>query len=378
MVRLQMKKVDRSQLKEVVESSIAQEKWTKFNKSLDPENFPVFSLSQDEYFFFIPDHRMVDPKNPSQKLFRWDRLFLNRVKLNPTDSNDVSIRNSLNIVNESLGLDGTSPLDEVYAIQRELNDLRAKKEADSKGIPVDYLNENFKSISRAIGDKSYIKPKKERYTFPVAIFKVQYQKIQSGTGTRKIKTPERDEEGNLVYRIMWYSISEYAYNETFVKALEQIKNQYENTDEDDKLRALYQEDSFDDIGGLWFHVNFDYPRPDNVEWNPRDAATKFLCNVQATFNKSALSQEDKLKVEEKATKDSEDFDIANSILTVVENQYYPVDELRAALSATKLLLETQLMAEQGGTSTEELSGGTNTEAIETTDTSTGLTVDDID
>lgn len=378
MVRLQMNKVDKSQLKEVVASSVAQKKWASFNKSLDPDNFPVFSLSQDEYFFFIPDHRMVDPENPAKKIFRWDRLFLNRVKLNPTDSNDTSVRNSLGIVNESLGLDGTSPLDEVYSIQKELNDLRAKKEADSKGIPVDYNNQKFKDIARAVGDKSLIRTKKAKYTFPIAVCKVQYQKIQSGTGTRKVKAPERDEQGNLIYQIMWYSISEYSYSRTFVKALEQIKNQYENTDEDDKLRALYQEDSFDDIGGLWFHVNFDYPRAEGTDWNPRDAATNFSCNVQATFNKSALSQEDKLKLEEQATKDSEEFDIANSILTVAENQYYPVETLREALAATKLLLESQLMAEQGGASTEAISSGATAGAIESNDSSDGLAIDDID
>lgn len=291
----------------LVKKFSSQEESTVAPKSLDPKNFPVHEIPLGiKELIYVPNHTFLDDEGKEH--LRMDTPLIHSVK---DGRRFLYYRCIQGIVDEEAGYDGNCPLCDATNDAWDLANYQIKEKCESMGLnSEDKDNKQVKDIrSSCYGDMA-LKNATRYYTFPIVVIKTE--KDQG-------KFPVTDENGNLVYTIQWYSISEAQYNKKWVPTLEAM--------EDDPSHP----------GGHFFVLDYSFV-PKNGEANKRDAAQNVSVHARNVFKGDAA---DKIKAAlDKAT---EAWTPEKAMETVINNLPYSVDDLdevqSVVLAETRNLLE---------------------------------------
>ena len=332
---------------ELVEQAKAQKAFGGSPKSLDPENYPVFSFEDKKYLVYVPSlvlpvtettpQILEDLGNPVETPF-WDRVISHSV----TDgSTHLDIRCTQGLQTESGTFDGTCPICEAMNEVNADANIKIKKALKAKGIS-DAESEEGKKEARDVRAKRVLKPKNIKYTFALAFFEVTEEKTANGRGTQlKVIC---DEEGYPKYQIMWYSIS----HKMFVKqgkwktALEQG---YKSALDNDMIKTEEDEAAFNSIAGNFFEIDAHYTENG---WKPMNAALEFGVSYRSRLN----GVTDKVKLQETLDKIDEivkeKWTPLDSASTVIANYYRPVADTRREVERLMEPVRTALMLAELG------------------------------
>lgn len=272
-------------------------------KSTDPKHFPVFDIPVNKkVLIYVPKHTYIDADGVEQ--LRMDKPLLHSV----TDGNRYYRYRCIDgIVDEKYGLDGSCPLCDGTDEPWQLANLVIKERCEVVGLdPEDKENPAVKSIRSAAFTDRVIKDPTRYLTFPIVVF---------DTVNDDAKTIAKDENGNISYKIMWYSISEAMYEDKWKKTLEGMEDEPTNP------------------GGYFFMLNYCYT-PKNGEPNKMDSARNLAVNART------LKGTEKLR--EALDKQSEHWTPLKAQQTVIDNQIYNVEQLKGlvdgALERTRMMI----------------------------------------
>ena len=298
-------------LKEISEQAQAQRYFASVPKSEDSENFPVFSLGNETYLIYVPNHTIENDEGREELL--QDKPWIHSVE---DHGRFVSIRCGEGIESEELGLDGTCPLCDGLETVNELARLEADKLLVSQGYQAGDTSDEARKLTQGIYGNRIIKRKQQKFTFPIAVFE-RTSKENPKTG-RKTYELVLDEDGKPKYRLMWYSVSDALYNGT-----DSTAGKWKP--ELDRRSEEYDED-FQTPAGLWFSLKGDYAK-DPKEWSARDAARNFTLSMLANGPKG-LDEEVIDALEEEIDTAAEEWTPEKAIETVIANHFLPVDALQ--------------------------------------------------
>lgn len=305
--KIKPRAVDAEHLKAIAEQAAQQRFYTAVPKSEDPENFPVFGLSEENVLVYVPNHVVVNEDGLEE--LRMDKPFLYSVQ---DGKQYLKIRSSEGIEDEALGLDGTDPVADAFQLVTEL----AQKEADrilvANGFQPGDQSDEARKLTSPVYQNRIIKNKQRTYTFPIVVF----ERTSEEKGNRKTYKLVLDEDGKPKYKIMWYSVSESIYNDTG-KWSEELEKRSEEAGEDFLTPA-----------GLFFQIRGDYARKANEQWSARDAARKFSVSM---VNPPKEIGDDVEGFLEQLDKEAEEWTPEKAIETVIANHFLPVDDLRVEL-----------------------------------------------
>ena len=273
-------------------------------KSLDPINFPVFTVPVNKkVLVYVPNHTVQDADGVDR--LRMDMPLIHSVTVG---RQFLSYRCTSGLVNENHGLDGSCPLcigkDDPWDLAYKIIDQKCKVQGLD---PKDTDNADVKAIRSAAFSDRAVKDASRHYTFPIVVF---------DTLNDDGKTLIKDEEGNLKYTIYWYDCSENTWEDKWVKVLEGM------------------EDEPTHPGGRFFMLNYIYKTKPNEQPNARDAAR----NV--TISARTVSGSEKLR--EYLDKQTEEWTPVKAQRTVLANIIYSNEDLQSvadeALVNTRSLL----------------------------------------
>lgn len=241
MKRFKPKKFTEEELKSINRDLEVQKIGSVAEKSLDPEHYPVFEVPVNQkVLIYVPNHTVIDPET-KQEALRMDKPFLHSVVEGKRFSRVRCVRG----LSEDAGFTGTCPFCDASQDSWELANEVIKEKCAAAGLnPDDKDNDAVKNIRRETYDQRVVRGTDQYYTFPIVVIE---------TAPNDIKNVVRDEEGNLKYKAMWYSISKASYEKKWVKTLEGM--------EDDPLHP----------GGHIFILDYTYT-PKSGEPNKRDSA----------------------------------------------------------------------------------------------------------
>lgn len=352
--KIKPRAVDSAHLKAIAEQAKAQRFYTATPKSEDPENFPVFTLSEDNFLVYVPNHVVVNEEGMEE--LRMDKPFLYSVQ----DGNQyLKLRSTEGIEDEEAGLDGTDPVAEAFQLVTEL----AQKEADrllvSQGYQAGDQSDEARKITSPIYQNRIIKQKQRNYTFPIVVF----ERTSGEKGNRKVYKLVLDEEGNPKYRVMWYTISESLYEDTG-KWKDELDNRSEEFGED-----------FFTPAGLFFTIKGEYNRKPGEQWSARDAARKFSVTMVNPPKELGDQAEEFMAHLDEVT---EPWTPEKAIETVIANHFLPVEDLRLELDRLVQPVKDKLDLFALGGGSEKVPSLETTEAPKGQKTLASLEDDDID
>ena len=169
--------------------------------------------------------------------------------------------------------------------------------------PTDANNETVTAIKREQYSKRVVKAPDQYYTFPIVVIE---------TDPTDFKKIVYDENGVPKHKAYWYTISKSAYEKKWCKTLEGM------------------EDEPTHPGGEFFILNYTYESKSG-EYNKRDSARELQVVAK------------KLKVDhsflEMLDKETEEWDVAKAMETVVDNQLF--DEADIQEEVDKVLAGTR-------------------------------------
>lgn len=306
--KLKPRKADPEHLKAIAEQAKAQRFYQSVPKSEDPDNYPVFSISQKNNLIYVPNYVVVNEGGMEE--LRMDKPFLYSVK----DGNQfLKIRSSEGIEDEALGLDGTDPVADAFQLVTELAQKEAARHLVASGFQADDQSDEARKLTSHIYQGRIIKQKQRTYTFPIIVFE---RTSEEKNGRKKTYKLVLDDNGKPKYQVMWYSISENLYNDTG-KWKEELENRSEENDEDYFTPA-----------GLFFQIKGDYTRKPNEEWSAFNAARKFSVVMTNPPKEIEALGDDFLDELDAA---AEDWTPEKAIEMVIANHFYPVEDLRVEL-----------------------------------------------
>ena len=336
----------REVVKELVEQAQVQKAFGGSPKSLDPENYPVFSFDDKKYLVYVPNivlpvtettpQILEELGNPVETPF-WDRVLNHRV----TDGGSyLNIRCTQGIHTASGTYDGTCPICEAMnEVNAEAN-LKIEKALKAQGI-TNAESKEGKEVAQKIRGNRVLKPKSINYTFALAFFEVTEEKTANGR-SKQLKVV-CDEDGYPKYRIMWYTVSHKIFIDTgkWKKALEQG---YQSALDNGLIKTEEDEAAFNSIAGNFFELDAHIEN----NWNARDAAMKFNVNYRGRLN----GVEDEAKLQETLDEIDEivkeKWTPQDSASTVIANYYRPVAETRREVERLMEPVRTSLMLAELG------------------------------
>lgn len=241
MKRFKPKKFTEEELKSINRDLEVQKLGSVAEKSLDPENFPVFEVPVNQkVLIYVPNHEVIDPDTKKPAL-RMDKPYLHSVVEGKRYSRVRCVRG----LSEAAGFTGTCPFCDASESSWELANEMIKEKCSSAGLnPEDKENDTVKSIRREMFEQRVVRGTDQFYTFPIVVIE---------TAPNDIKTVLKDEEGRTKYKVMWYSISKASYEKKWLKTLEGM------------------EDDPNHPGGYTFILDYTYS-PKSGEPNKRDSA----------------------------------------------------------------------------------------------------------
>lgn len=269
-------------------------------KSVDPENFPVFEIPVNaKLLVYVPNHTIVNPETGEEEL-RMDKPLIHTV-INGKRYQKVRCIRGLS---EATGYSGECPLCNGEAEPWSLANEQIKEQCKIRGLdPADSDNESVKSIKREYYSKRVVKSPDQTYTFPIVVIE---------TDPTDIKKIILDEDGKPKHKAYWYSISKSAYEKKWLKTLEGM------------------EDEPSHPGGNFFILNYTYESKSG-EYNKRDSARELQVVAKKNKNLNPFMAD--------YDKETEDWDVAKAIETIFDNMYYEEEDIE--LEADKILASTR-------------------------------------
>lgn len=296
-------------------------------KSEDPVNFPVFEVPVNKkVLVYVPNHTYIDSDGVEQLLM--DKPLLHPV----TDGKVYRYYRCISSLSGNTGYSGDGcPLCEAVAEPWTLANYVLENKCKAQGLSKDDTdNETVKSLRSVAYGARVIKEPNRYYTFPIVVFET---KNDDG------KTLCYDDDGNVLFKIMWYHISELQYEDKWVKAFEGMDDEPTHP------------------GGHMFILNYCYT-PKRGEPNKRDSAKALNVTYKRTKDFDTVAKQlDEMTKEWTPEKARE---------VVISNQFYTEDDLRYA--ADTLLAHTrELIAlyEDAAEGIEDKTGGFALEHRET-------------
>lgn len=213
MIELKPKKLSEEESAALTKALSAQTGMTTKPKSRDNENFPVFEVPVNtKLFVYVPNHEMVD-KDGNISL-RMDTPYIHSVKENNRYSKVRCVEGLFGRVSgypEGEQCPFCKAASESWDLAKEIINEKCRL----KGLDPENKSDNdVKAIRSACFSDRVVKNADPYVTFPIVVIE---------TDPSDIKKLVRDEDGNLRYKIMWYSISQSAYMDKWIKALENIE-----------------------------------------------------------------------------------------------------------------------------------------------------------
>lgn len=269
-------------------------------KSEDPVNYPVFEVPVNKKkLVYVPNHTYVDSDGVEQ-------LLMDKPLLHPIiDGKAYRYYRCISSLSGHTGYSGDGcPLCEAVSEPWTLANYILENKCNAQGLnKEDTDNEIVKSIRSAAYGSRVIKEPNRYYTFPIVVFET---KDDDG------KTFLYDEEGNLLFKVMWYHISELQYEDVWVKSFEAI------------------EDEPTHPGGHMFTLNYCYT-PKRGEPNKRDSAKALKVIPKRTKDFEPIAKQlDEL---------TKDWTPEKAREVVISNQFYTEEDLKYA--ADTLLTHTR-------------------------------------
>lgn len=286
-------------------------------KSMDPKNFPVFDIPVNKkVFIYVPNHTVqVD----SVDQLRMDEPLIHSVTMG---RQYLSIRCTDGVTLG--GHDGGCAICDVCQDPWDLAAFQIEEKCKLQNLnPDDKENKTVQSIRSAAFSDRKVKDAVRYYTFPIVVF---------DTVNDDGKTLKKDEDGNYIYTIMWYSISKQQYAKTWEKTLEGT------------------EDELTHPGGNFFMLNYTYDTK-GKDANKRDSANNLVVALRKIKNSE--------KLRHFLDEQTEGWTPQKARETVIKNMFYTKEDMEQiaseAIESTVSLLEIYKAAKAGA-----LPGGADT------------------
>lgn len=300
MRKLSPKKFTEEQLTALQSAVSSQVISTVTEKSLDPDNFPVFEVPVNQkVLVYVPNHVITNAEGIEE--LRMDKPYIHSIREGKNHFSKVRCIKGM----QALGYSGNCPfcdaIDDGWALANE----EIKEKCAAQGLdPEAKDNEAVKSIRATAFNSRAITAPDQYYTFPIVV-------IETNPGN--FKEVVRDEEGKIKFKAMWYSISKSAYQKKWVKALESM------------------EEEPDHPGGNCFCLDYTYEPKAGTEPNKRDSARELsvIPKKMKGFEKYA----------EHFDKMTEDWTPQKAIETVVDNIFAEEEDLET--EAMRIMIPTR-------------------------------------
>lgn len=227
-------------------------------KSTDPVNFPVFENPVNaKALVYVPNHVVMDEDGVPR--LRMDTPLVHSV----TDGKRFMYYRCISGINVD-GYSGFCPMCDGTADCWDLANLIIGEKCKARGLnPDDKDSKEVASIrSDAFSDR-VLKDADRKFIFPIVVFDTQ-----NDDG----KTLNKDENGNIKYKVMWYIISERQYEKTWAKALEMVEGEPTHP------------------GGHFFVLNYTYS-PKNGQATKRDSANALVVGCKKMANSEQIAQQ---------------------------------------------------------------------------------------
>lgn len=300
MRKLQPKKFTEEQLNSLQKAVSEQSVSAVPEKSLDPNNYPVFEVPVNQkVLIYVPNHTVID--SDGREMLRMDMPYIHTIREGKNRFSKVRCIKGL----QALGYSGNCPfcdaIDDGWALANE----EIKEKCATQGLdPDDKSNETVKAIRSAAFNARAVGQPDQYYTFPIVVIE---------TNPNNVKEIVKDEEGKVKYKAMWYSISKTTYQKKWVKALEGM------------------EEDPDHPGGNCFCLDYTYEPKPGTEPSKRDSARELTVTPKKMkgFEKYA-EHFDKL---------TEDWTPQKAMETVVDNIF--ADEADLEEEANRIMIPTR-------------------------------------
>lgn len=327
-------------------SAQAQEQkfFTATPKSEDPTNYPVFSIGNEQYLIYVPNHTLVNEDGQTE--LRQDKPFIHTIEVN---GRFHKIRCTDGIISEGLGLDGTCPICDGRSVVDEYAHIEADRLLVSQGFEAGDTSDEARKLTKGIFDNRAIKRKSRNLTFPIVVFERTLTKNSQGRDVYKLSTDPKT--GELIYQTMWYNISEALYSGSDARRgiwKGELDARADELDMDIPTPA-----------GYWFTLDGRYI-DDPQKWSARDAATQFKVTMLPNGPKN-VDQTYREELEKRLDAETEGWTPEKAIEMVIANHFLPVDAVRESTEEILQPLRDKIALHQAN-----LGAGTTAPAIEAT------------
>lgn len=285
--------------------------------STDPINFPVWQIPNPIHnvFVYVPNHTVQNEDGVLQ--LREDRALQHSITVG---KKYYTYRCVSGLKIDGI-YDGTCPLCEGAREPWDLANKKIKAQCEAQGLdPDDTQNKAVSSIRSSEFSNRALKDAEVRHTFPIVVFET---KDNDG------KTLLKDDEGNYIYQVYWYSCSDSIWEKKWMECLKEANERAENEAEDSE-----SVEELTHIGGNFFLLKYIYTPKDGKSMNVRDAAKEVTINIRKMKNSE--------KVRAALDKLTEGWTPEKSQEVVLANQFHSVSDLEEvadeALENTRKLL----------------------------------------
>lgn len=342
--KIKPKKMTKEALADLSAQAQEQKFFTSTPKSEDPVNFPVFTLGNEQYLVYVPNHTVINEDGVEE--LRQDKPFIHTIEVN---GRFHKVRCTEGVESAELGLDGTCPICDGRTIVDECARIEADRLLVSQGFDAGDTSDEARKLTSGIYQNRAIKRKIRNFTFPIVVFERNLVKNSKGRDVYQLVVDEKT--GEPVYKIMWYTISETLY------AGSDSRRGIWKGELDNRADELDQD--FPTPAGLWFQIEGRYVE-DAQKWSARDAATQFSVSMLPNGPKS-LDPEFAKELEKRLDKETEEWTPEKAIEMVIANHFLPVDELRESVEEILQPLKDKIALHEAN-----LGARNSSQAIETT------------
>ena len=216
----------------------------------------------------------------------------------------------------------------------------------SQGFEAGDTSDDARKLTKGIYEGRAIKRKSRNLTFPIVVFERSLTKNAQGRDVYKLNL---NEDGEPIYKIMWYSISEALYSGS-----DSRKGLWKG--ELDKRADEFDQD-YPTPAGLWFTIEGRYV-DDPQKWSARDAATQFTVSMLPNGPKN-LEKKYAQELELRLDQETESWTPEKAIEVVIANHFLPVEDVRESTEEILQPLRDKIALHQAN-----LGAGTTAPAIE--------------
>ena len=314
-LKLKPIKIDESK-KDVFTKTLQNQEISRGQSLTYDENFPVFRPPYGESgIVYVPNH-VIQTEDGLE-------LRMDISNVHNIDHNGRFER--IRCVN---GLDALGyshcPIDNVVSKCFELANLKAEHEMHLRNINPDMDSKERREVRRKYYGEMVAQNQAEFYTFPVIELEMQ--------GEGKGRQPVWDAENNtLKYKIVWMVVSHAQF--------EKWKNAFEEADVENET-----------LGGLFVRLNYGVGVTDEMSERDkrmqggRNLTVRVIENAQRSFGKALKEKGVELEdLRKKWDQETEEWDIAKSASTVVQNALFPAEDLEAYAEELMDTVEMQLL-----------------------------------